>query len=161
MTHIERSIDIEAAPDQVFAELEHWDGLPRWSTITVSHRGAARCTHVGEEFDQQIRIAGIPMNTHWRVSEYDPPSVIAYDVSGPGDSWMRMTQRVTSAAAGSRVELEVDYELPAGALGAALDRMYVERRNEREAEHTLHNLKEILEQKGGAEAAEGTRGDPG
>ncbi len=56
-----------------------------------------------------------------------------------------MRQRVSPRGSGSRVDLEVDYELPAGALGAVLDRMYVERRNEREAEHTLQNLKDVVE----------------
>ncbi len=145
MTHIERSVDIDATPGQVFAQLENWDGLTRWSTITVSHTGAGRCTHVGEEFDQQIRIAGVPMTTHWRVTDYDLPNAIAYDVTGPVGSWMRMRQRVAPRGSGSRVDLEVDYELPAGALDAVLDRMYVERRNEREAEHTLQNLKDVVE----------------
>lgn len=153
MTRIDRSVDIDAAPEEVFAELENWDGLPRWSTITVSHSGAGRCTRAGEEFDQQIRIAGVPLNTHWRVSDYDPPKLIGYDVSGPGGSWMRMAQRVTATGSGSRVDLEAEYELPAGVLGAVLDRMYVERRNERETEHTLQNLKEVLEQNGRAKAA--------
>lgn len=145
MTSIERSIDIDAPPEAVFNELGNWGGLTRWSTITSTHTGPDRCTQVGEEFDQQLRIAGVSMDTHWRVTEYDPPTAVAYEASGPGDSSMHMRQHVTPTSSGSRLHLTVDYRLPAGALGVALDTIYVERRNEREVEHSLQNLKELVE----------------
>lgn len=58
---------------------------------------------------------------------------------------MTMRQRVVPVGAGSRVELELDYVLPGGFLGEALDRAFVERRNEREAENSLQNLKDLCE----------------
>lgn len=85
------------------------------------------------------------LNTHWRVTGYDPSNAIQYEATGPGDSWMRMHQQVVPTPTGSRMHLQIDYELPAGALGEVLDHIYVQRRNEREAEHTLHNLKDLLE----------------
>lgn len=145
MASIERAIDIDVPVETVFAELENWAGLPRWSTITASHTGPPSCRGVGDEFDQQLRVAGTTLNTHWRVTAYDPPNVIQYEATGPGDSRMRMRQQVVPTGTGSRMHLEVDYDLPAGALGEALDRIYVERRNEREADHTLQNLKDLLE----------------
>lgn len=148
MTSIERSIDIDAPPEAVFTELENWSGLTRWSTITSSHTGPDRCTQVGEEFDQQLRIAGVTMDTHWRVTEHEAPTAIAYEATGPGDSSMRMRQHITATGTGSRLHVRVDYHLPAGALGEALDRVYVERRNEREVEHSLQNLKELVEASG-------------
>lgn len=56
-----------------------------------------------------------------------------------------MKQTVAPTNGGSRVELELDYELPGAFLGDLVDRAYLERRNEREAEHSLHNLKDLLE----------------
>jgi uncharacterized membrane protein len=56
-----------------------------------------------------------------------------------------MRQIVRPTGGGSRVELDLEYELPGGFLGEAADRVYVERRNEHEAEHSLHNLKDLLE----------------
>jgi uncharacterized protein YndB with AHSA1/START domain len=145
VARIERSIDIDAPPEKVFGELAHWGRLTQWSTITADHDGPERCTGVGEEFDQHLRLAGINVQTHWRVTEYEPPRMLAYEATGPGDSWLRMRQEVVAVDAGSRVQLQVDYELPAGVLGEAVDRMYVERRNQREAEHSLENLKELIE----------------
>ena len=145
MTGIERNIEITAEPTVVFGNLSHWANLPRWSTITHKHNGVDRCTGVGQEFDQTIRVAGLPLDTHWRVTEFKPPRSIAYEVTAVAGGRMTMRQRVIPVEGGSRVELEIDYELPAGLLGELLDRLYVERRNQREAEHSLHNLKDLIE----------------
>ena len=51
---------------------------------------------------------------------------------------------------GSRVELELDYELPGGWLGELLERTVVDAQNEREAEQSLERLKTLAE-KAGAE----------
>lgn len=145
MNRIEHAVDIAAPPERVFTELVTWDGLRRWSTITVDHTGAGSCSAVGDTFQQTIRVAGLDLRTDWVVTEYDPPSVIAYRATGPGDSELRLRQRVTPTASGSRVELEVDYELPGGLLGDLADRLYAHRRNRREAERTLTNLQALLE----------------
>jgi glucose/arabinose dehydrogenase len=55
------------------------------------------------------------------------------------------TSAISLATSSDRVELSVDYDLPGGLLGDLLDRLYVERRNEREAEHSLQNLKDLVE----------------
>ncbi len=66
----------------------------------------------------------------------------------PGHDDVNDVQRVVGVVptdGGSRVELVVDYELPGSFLGELLDRLYVERRNEREAQHSLENLKDLVE----------------
>lgn len=145
MKRIERSVEIEVAPERVFDALVRWDGLTRWSTMTVSHTGPGSCTGLGDTFEQTIRVAGVDLQTEWRVTEYQPPRAIAYHATGPGGSSMTMRQRVTGMPSGSRLDVEVDYELPGGVLGDVADLVYVHRRSEREAEHTLGNLKELLE----------------
>jgi uncharacterized protein YndB with AHSA1/START domain len=145
MTRIEHAIDIAAPAERVFHELETWDGLRRWSTITVDHTGPGNCSHVGQTFEQTIRVAGVDLRTDWVVTEYEPPNLIAYRATGPGHSEMRMRQQVTATTSGSRLDLEVEYELPAGRLGGIVDLLYARRRNQREAERTLTRLKNLLE----------------
>jgi hypothetical protein len=43
------------------------------------------------------------------------------------------------------VDVELDYELPGGLVDELFDSAYAERRNERELQHSLHNLKELIE----------------
>lgn len=145
MAKINRDVEIQVRPEDAFEALVDWSGLSEWSTVTHSHDGADRCSGVGDEFDQQLRIAGLPLKTHWRVVEFDPPRSLAYDVTAMGGGRMALRQQVVPTPEGCRVEFDADYDLPGGFLGAALDRAYVERRNEREVEHSLQNLKDLLE----------------
>lgn len=144
MTEIDESIRIGAPPEVVYRELVDLDGLSRWSTITDSHEGPAPLT-LHQEFDQTIRVAGARLSTHWRCVELEPPRVVAYDATSAGGGRFHMRQVVTPADGGSLVELHVDYDLPGGVLGDVVDRLYAERRNEREARHTLENLKDLIE----------------
>jgi uncharacterized membrane protein len=79
------------------------------------------------------------------VVEFEPPRSLAYEVTAMTAGRMTLRQQVVPSQDGTRVEIDVDYDLPGGFLGQVLDRLYVERRNEREVEHSLQNLKELLE----------------
>lgn len=146
MTHIERTIQVDAPPEAVFEVLTDLDGLPDWSTITVeTHDTPSEPLSPGHTFTQTLRVLGRNLDAHWEVKEVDPPHRAAYEASAPGNGWLRMTQQVQPVEGGSRVEFDIDYELPGGFLGDWLDQGYVQRRNEREAEHCLQNLKDVVE----------------
>lgn len=144
MAEFVRSIEIAGTADAVFRQLCDLHQLTRWSTITDTHEGSEELA-MGVEFDQSIRVAGVKLPTHWRCVEYDPPRSVAYEATSAGGGRLHMRQLVSSAASGCRVDLEVNYDLPGGVLGDIADRVYLERRNEREAEHSLQNLKDIVE----------------
>lgn len=146
MTRIEKSIDIERSPEELFEVLTDLDRLPSWATVVVeNHDTPEKPLSLGDTFRQTVRVAGQNLETDWKVTELQRPSRVAYEATAPGAGRLTMRQIVSGSDGGSRVELEIDYELPGGFLGDLLDRAYVERRNEREAEHSLHNLKELLE----------------
>ncbi len=146
MTQIERQIDIDRSPQEVFDVLADLDRLPDWATTVVeNHDTPDKPLEVGQTFGQTIRLAGRNIRTEWEVIDVERPRHLAYRATGPAGATLEMHQRVEPDGEASRVELELDYELPGGALGDAVDRIYVERRNEREAEHSLHNLKDLLE----------------
>ncbi len=146
MAHIERSVRVEAAPADVFDVLTDLDRLPHWATTVVeNHDMPDGPLQPGQRFRQTVRVAGSNLETDWVVRSVDPPREIEYEATAPGGGELRMVQRVAPDGEASRVELELDYQLPGGFLGEALDQVYVERRNEREAEHSLNNLKELVE----------------
>lgn len=146
MAHIERTIEIGAPAERVFRYLTHLERLPDWSTITTeTHDIPDGDLQAGQTFRQTLRILGRNIETEWRVTEADAPHHIAYEATAPGGGHLRMAQHVREEGGRCRVELDLDYDLPGGFAGEAIDRAYVERRNEREAEHSLHNLKEIVE----------------
>ncbi len=146
MSRIERSIEILRPPEEVFDALTDLDGLTHWAPTVVETRNApGRPLQAGDTFEQTVRVAGVSLETDWTVIDVQRPDYVRYECKGRAGGSLNMTQRVLGSDGGSRVELEIDYELPGGFVGEALNRLYVERRNEREAESTLQNLKEFLE----------------
>ncbi|MBW3657050.1 MAG: SRPBCC family protein [Actinobacteria bacterium] len=148
MTRIERSVTIDVPPERIFQELTSWDGLRRWSAITVDHTGPSRCSGVGDAFAQTIRLAGfLDLRTDWEVTAYDPPRSVAYRATGPGGGRLRMRQDVEPAGDGGRLHLDVEYDLPGRAFGAVVDRLYARRRIRTDVERTLENLRGLLERR--------------
>jgi uncharacterized membrane protein len=146
MAKIDKSIEVNASREQVFEALTDLDLLPVWSTITVETHGTPRKPiEVGDTFVQTLRVLGRNLESDWEVTQLDRPQRVAYSSESPGGGMLRMVQSVEEAADGCRVDVELDYELPGGLVGELFDSAYAERRNERELEHSLHNLKELLE----------------
>jgi uncharacterized protein YndB with AHSA1/START domain len=148
MTRIERSVHIEERPGVVFRILTDLKLIPRWAVIAQDTyvRPERMLTEAQQEFHWTIRIAGIDLETDWTVTAFDPPRAVSYAVKSPHDGRLEMKQRVLDAGdGGSRVELEVDYDLPYGFLGEALDKVVVEHRNQAVIERSLRNLKDLVE----------------
>jgi uncharacterized membrane protein len=148
MTRIERSIHIDERPEAVFRILTDLKLIPRWAIIAQDTyvRPESDLTASGQEFHWSIRVAGVDLETDWVVTEYDQPRAVSYAVTGAHEARLEMKQRVLDAGDGaSRVELEVDYDLPYGFLGEALDKVVVEHRNQAVVERSLRNLKELVE----------------
>ncbi len=146
MAKIDKSIEIDVSREQVFEALTDLDLLPIWSTITVETHGTPRKPiEQGDRFVQTLRVLGRNLESTWEVTQLERPQRVAYSSEAPGGGMLRMVQTVEQADEGSRVAVELDYELPGGLVGELFDSAYAERRNERELEHSLHNLKELVE----------------
>jgi uncharacterized membrane protein len=146
MARIERHIKIGRPPAEVFALLTDLDRLPEWATIVVGTRDVSEFPlREGCTFRQTLRVLGREVESDWRVTELEVPRRVAYEAAAPGGGTLTMRQTVVSGDGNSRVELELDYELPGGWLGELLDRGVVEEQNEREAEQSLERLKTLAE----------------
>ncbi|MDK3257363.1 SRPBCC family protein [Blastococcus capsensis] len=146
MAKIDKSVEVNASREQVFEALTDLDLLPVWSTITVETHGTPRKPiEEGDTFVQTLRVLGRHLESTWEVTQLQRPQRVAYASEAPGGGLLRMVQTVEDADGGSRVDVELDYELPGGFIGELVDSAYAERRNERELEHSLHNLKELVE----------------
>jgi uncharacterized membrane protein len=153
MAKIDKHIDINATGEEVFGVLTDLDLLPSWSTITVETHGTPpKPVSEGDTFEQSLRVLGRSMESSWRVTEFSSPRKVAYETTAVGGGTLRMVQTVEDSAGNSRVMMELDYELPGGIVGELFDSAYAERRNERELEHSLHNLKEFIEGRSGSDA---------
>jgi uncharacterized membrane protein len=149
MGRIKNRVDINASGEPVFDLLTDLDRLPEWSTITVETHGTPRQPiEEGDSFTQTLRVLDQPVETQWRVTELKRPVRVAYETTTPGGGRMEMKQSISDSAGVSRIELEIDYELPPD-LAAALESDVAERRNEQELERSLQNLKGLAEARSG------------
>lgn len=144
MPTIARSTRISAPPEVVYPELVDLQRLTRWSTITRSHEGPD-VLEVGQEFQQRIHVAGLTIPTRWRCVELEPGRSVAYEATAALGGRLHMRQTVTPAEGGCDVGLVIDYAMPGGPLGALFDRLHARARNERDAEASLQNLKDLVE----------------
>jgi uncharacterized membrane protein len=149
MGKIKKSVDINASGDEVFTLLTDLDTLPTWSTITLETHGTPRKPIAeGDTFTQTLRVLGHSLEAQWRVVELSKDRKLAYETSVPGGGRMEMSQTISDSDGVSRVEFEVDYDLPED-VAAVLEGGVAERRNERELDHSLQNLKDLAESRSG------------
>jgi uncharacterized membrane protein len=149
MGQIKKSVDINASGDEVFALLTDLDMLPTWSTITLETHGTPRKPiEEGDTFTQTLRVLGHSLEAQWRVVELSKDRKVGYETSVPGGGRMEMSQTISDSDGVSRVEFEIDYDLPED-VAAVLEGDVAERRNERELDHSLQNLKDLAESRSG------------
>lgn len=117
-TKIEKSIEISRPPDEVFEYLGDIDRLQDWATTVVETRDVpGGAITEGATFRQANRFAGRSVETQGRVTEFEPPRRIASEATAPGGGRLMMREIVEPSGSGSA----------------------------REAEHSLQNLKDLLE----------------
>jgi uncharacterized membrane protein len=148
-TLIDEHVHVLAPPDRVFALLTDLRRLPEWAESVVSTDPiSAEPMATGHRFRQHVRILGRPLDIDVDVTEVSregPVRAVAYEAAGPGGAWARMRQRVVPEDEGCRVEVELAYVLPGGAVGRLAGRAFGERVNERVARRSLAALKRLVE----------------
>lgn len=114
--------------DEVFAFFARPDTLRR---ITPAAMGFEQLTtdhdmRAGLEIDHRVRpLLGIPLRWRSRITDYDPPrSFVDEQVRGPYRRWVHRHE-FTPVPGGTRIDDEVEYELPLGPLGALAHRLAV------------------------------------
>ena len=149
MSQVRKELGIDATPESVFALLTDLSRLPDWSTVTLeTHDPTPGPMRKGDTFKQTLRILGRKLETEWLVTELDAPHQVAYQATGPAGAQLEMRQTVKDAGGGSTVAFDVEYQLPGGFIGD-LAEFIAGRRNEREVEHSMQNLKDLAEHHNG------------
>lgn len=146
MSTLTRSTVIHCRPQRVYDVLADVERLPQFSEMTVDVRnGPGRPIQVGDRFEQVVRVLGTELETKWEVVELTPPSLLRFEGTAAGGAHATLVERLTPEGSGTLVEIEVDYDLPLGLLGKAVDSVYLHGKNEEQAEEILSKLKTLCE----------------
>jgi Polyketide cyclase / dehydrase and lipid transport len=147
MTHSLCRIQVGCAPRAAWDLPTDLDRLPDWATPIVKAHGATRWPlPVGETTRQTLRVAGRDVEIELRVVDVKSLSEMVYLATCATGSRLSMKQRVIPAGNDCQIEVELDYQPPAGLAGRVLNPTYVERRIDRETACSLHNLRDLLEE---------------
>jgi carbon monoxide dehydrogenase subunit G len=143
---ISRSTDIAAPVERVWKLLEDVRKLPEYSDSTDEVREAPdRLTAVGQEYVQVGRLLGVKLTSHWQVTAIEPGRLLRSEGSlAPGVRYT-VTQRLEPHGAGTRLDIDIDYAVPGGALGRLAARAGAESRAGREAQAVLDGIRARVE----------------
>jgi uncharacterized membrane protein len=146
---IHRDVVVNADPERCFDFIADPSLAPLFisslysiTPIDVDPRG------VGNKWGFEYDLFGVPVRGESECTEFERPRKYVWR-SIPGSSTIDTTFSYTfdPQDGGTKVSLDVEYELPQEVLGGKLtDRLVVERMNEHEADAAIKNLKVVLEE---------------
>jgi uncharacterized protein YndB with AHSA1/START domain len=116
---VERSIEIAAAPERIYAIIMDPACLERWVTIhTALESAPSGQLERGSELTQRLRLAGRGFTVHWKVVENRPARRVVWEGSGPLRSHAGVTYELApSGDGGTRFTYTNEFALPGGPLG--------------------------------------------
>lgn len=141
MATITRSIHINAPVEQVFAYLDDPTNGPDWM-VSMMEVSDVTGSGVGQRYKWKYKMIGIPFQGESTVTEHVPNEHGLTENKGGIPSTFRWT--FTPQQDGTKLDLEVDYTIPVPVLGKMAEKLVL-KRNEREADLWMQNLKERLE----------------
>lgn len=141
METIKKSVEIQAPIERVFAYLEDPRNGPEWLPSLVDVRNVSG-SGPDVQYEWTYKMAGIKLDGKGRAIEHVPNErMVAKTQGGTDGTWTYVLQPTST---GTRFDLEVQYEVPVPVLGKLAEKLVV-RRNERELETAVQNVKDHCE----------------
>jgi carbon monoxide dehydrogenase subunit G len=146
MAKLERTIEIDATPDEVYDVLTNPHCLGEWVTIQEELVQAPDPPlEAGDCVVQKMKVVGRSFEVSWDVEVADRPSRVRWAGRGPMGSVARATYELTdNGNGGTRFSYTNEYEVPGGPVGKVAGRALVSASGG-EADATLRRLKELIE----------------
>jgi uncharacterized membrane protein len=143
MAIVQRSVQIEAPPQETMALLSDASRWPDWypgmSDITID----APFPEVGGKVAFKVKSAGLSLPITETVLEYQTGKLHLFQMEGMLSG--RARWELTPEGDGTRLTTTFDYALPGGPIGRAADALMVKRMNGKSLEDGLKNFKALVE----------------
>lgn len=146
MAKITKTAVINAPPEKVFKTLDDPNQIPTIvPAVTHVSDVALSPGRVGDTFRVTYGLMGMHFDLNFTNVANEPPRKIVREFDGGMSG--RLSYTVEPEGDMSKVTFDVEYQMSGGVLGKAINRLLVERMNEKNAERMLENLKMTLETK--------------
>ena len=148
MAKLERTIEIDASPEDVYDVLTDPNCLGEWVTIQEALVEAPDPPLTeGDCVVQRMKVVGKRFEVSWDVEVADRPNQVRWAGNGPMGSVARATYKLESNGnGGTRFSYTNEYDVPGGPVGKVAGRALVSASGG-EADATLKRLKEFVERK--------------
>lgn len=141
MAKVKRSILVNAPVEKVYSYLVDYKNQPDWIPSSVEVWDATE-PGVGQSFKWKYKMAGILIEGVSTVTELVPNKRMKFQTKGAvASDWVLA---VAVKDEGTEVELNIEYTIPVPVLGKVAEKIIL-KRNEREADLAMENIKEIVE----------------
>jgi carbon monoxide dehydrogenase subunit G len=146
MAKLERTIEIEASPEDVYDKLADPSCLGEWVTIQDKLLSAPDgLVEKGDCVVQQMKVAGKKFKVSWDVEVADRPSKVRWTGRGPMGTKARATYELSpNDNGGTRFHYTNEYDLPGGPIGRMAGKAFTGASGS-EADKTLGRLKKLIE----------------
>jgi len=143
---VERRIEINAPAERVYDLVMDPRRLEDWVTIHAGLKDApAGDLKKGSELVQCLKLAGRRFDVHWEVVQAEKPKRVVWEGKGPVHSRAKVVYDLDTDGDGKTCFSYMnEYSMPGGPLGRIAGGV-LKRTAERESEHTLEQLKRIVE----------------
>lgn len=150
MAKLERTIDIDASPEDVYDVLTDPNCLGEWVTIQDELVSAPEPPlEKGDCIVQQMKVVGKKFKVSWDVEIADRPKKVRWTGNGPMGSKARATYELSSNGnGGTKFSYLNEYDMPGGPVGKMAGKAMTSASG-KEADSTLKRLKEFVEKKKG------------
>jgi carbon monoxide dehydrogenase subunit G len=142
---VERSIEIAASPDEVYAVIMDPACLAEWVTIHVALEEAPTGTlEQGSELTQKLELAGRCFTVRWKVVENRAAKRVVWEGRGPLRSHAGVTYELEPIEGGTRFSYTNEFALPGGPLGRVAGPV-IKKVTATEIDRSLNRLRELVE----------------
>ena len=148
MAKLERTIEIEASPEDVYDKLADPSCLGEWVTIQDRLLSAPDgLVDKGDEIVQRMKVAHKRFDVTWDVEVAERPTKLRWTGRGPLGTKARATYELSpNGNGGTRFHYTNEYDLPGGPLGRMVGRAF-SATSGHEADKTLERLKKLIERR--------------
>lgn len=143
MTQLERSIIINATPNQIEEVSTVPTNVPKWYAGIESIDPDGTYPEVGGTAKLVYKSAGATFNLTVTVTENEPGRIFAQAMAGMITGSYRTVYEPQGDS--TKVIMTFNYEMPGGGVGKLLDKLVVERMNTKNLEASLSQLKTLVE----------------
>lgn len=148
MAHVRNTIEVDAPLEEVWRIGADPELIPAWNTtVTAVKDATGPLDQAGSRYTTVSKIAGRPIEVTWTVDRVEPFRSAEVSGTTPLGGHARQQVLFEPTAQGTRVTLDLDYELAPGLLAQIIDKVFAERAIERDVRHSGENLKALVEER--------------